>query len=364
MQHFGRHTRLILISLISASTAALMADHTALAGPSDTVTSVTASPTKPNASPWMQKLSGSSAELGTYVGSGTFYTSGYSDPYWSTSLYLRPNYDLGTRFKLSLSARFYFEEEFTKPDNPVGRHFYPYDGWLSLAAKKLAQIQPAKLTLGGLVRFTLPISYESRYAHLVTAVTVGPSLSGEIDFGKNPEPARRFRFTFTGIAQFTKYLRTSDFRGIGSGDTTGCRNVVNAGAVGSGSDGPTVAASDHCGGPVNASFGVRSAVIAALSRGKWSLGVTLLVDNTFLYDVPPDQFTSPFAINRGREDTTWGIVGLTYDINDHFAGNIGVSSLQPALDSESRNLRFPFFDFSGPNANNFTQAFVSLTGTL
>jgi len=43
---------------------------------------------------------------------------------------------------------------------------------------------------------------------------------------------------------------------------------------------------------------------------------------------------------------------------------VGISSFQPALDAESRNLRFPFFDFNGANANNYTQGFVSLTGTL
>lgn len=362
MRHLGRLSR---ITFVSAAFAALTVGGMAQASPSDTITNVAAESTNSNLPAWMQKMAGSSAELGSYVGSGSFYSSGYADPYVSTSLYLRPNYDLGTRYKLVASARFYFEEEFTKPDNVVGRRFYPYDGWLSLAAKELHAFAPAKLTLGGVVRLTLPISYESRYAHLVTAVTVGPSLSGSITFGKNPAPERRFKLAFTAIAQFSKYIHASDIRGDSPGDTSGCRGFVNAGAVPTaGSEGPTVAASDRCGGPVNASFGVRSAVIASLSRGKWSLGMTLLVDNTFLYDIPRDQYTAIPAVDRGREDITWGIIGVTYELTEHFAGNVGVSSQQPALDAESRNLRFPFFDFSGTNYNNFTQAFVSLTGTL
>jgi hypothetical protein len=361
LRHLGRHAR---FTFILAAFAALAVGSAAQASPTDAITNVGVEPTHTNLPSWLQKMAGSSAELGSYIGSGTFYTSGYSDPYVSTSLYLRPTYDLGTRFKLAATGRFYFEEEFTKPDNVVGRRFYPYDGWLSLAAKELRAFTPAKLTLGGLVRVTLPLSYESHYAHLVTALTVGPSLSGEIEFGRNPAPERRFRFSFTGIVQFTKYLRTSDFRGNFPGDTTGCRQVVNGGAASTVSEGPTLGASDRCGGPVNANFGLRSAVIAALSRGRWSLGATFLVDNTFLYDVPHDSLTAAAAVDLGREDTTWGIIGLTYAFTDHFAGNVGVSSQQPALDAESRNLRFPFFDFSGANYNNYTQAFVSLTGTL
>jgi len=44
--------------------------------------------------------------------------------------------------------------------------------------------------------------------------------------------------------------------------------------------------------------------------------------------------------------------------------SIGLSSLQPALDSRYRYLRFPFFDFSGANANNYTNVFASINGTL
>ena len=43
----------------------------------------------------------------------------------------------------------------------------------------------------------------------------------------------------------------------------------------------------------------------------------------------------------------------------------GISSLQPALDSRYRYPRFPFFDLSGgANANNFTQFFVGVNGSI
>src|SRR5262249_45377982 len=121
---------------------------------------------------------------------------------------------------------------------------------------------------------------------------------------------------------------------------------------------------EACGGPVNSSYALRHVFVAGLSRGKLSLSVTMLIDNLFLYDVPRDMFTPGKAVDQGREDSTWGVIALGYAIDDHFSANIGLSSFQPALDAESKNLRFPFFDFSGPNANNFTQLFLSLTGTL
>jgi len=358
----ARSTRFILV-LASFTTLAIGAT-SARANPSDVAT-VSAEQSKPQQLPaWLKKMAGSSVEVGNYIGSGSFYTSGYRDPYVSTSIYIRPNLDLGTRFKLALSARFYFENEWTLPDNPVGRHFYPYDGWLSLVARELKRWSPAKLTLGGTVRFTVPISYESRYANLWTAATAGLSLGGELTFGHNPVPEKQFKFTFALIGQFTKYVHSVDIRGNAGGASSGCR-PVNVGSVASGTEGPATAESDRCGGPYDPDFGFRSAGVLGLARGKWSLGMTLLIDNTFLYYVSPDDgLTSPNAVNRGREDSTWGIVGLTYAINDHFAANAGVSSQQPALNSRLTAVRFPFFDFSGANANNFTQAFVSLTGSL
>lgn len=359
MQHPGSPR---FVFVIAACLIAL-GGSSAQASPTDAVAAVSTVQQEKTPMPaWMKKFAGSSFELGNYFGTSVFYTSGYTDPYASTSLYLRPNYDLGTRFKLAVSARFYLEREWTMPDNPTGRHFYPYDGWLSLVARNLKQWAPAKLTLGGTARLTIPISYESRYAHLTTAVTLGPSLGGELIFGRNPNPDKQWRFSFLTLLQVTKYVHSQDFRGITPGDTSNCRDFA-PGAASFGADGAP-AASDTCGGPINPNFGVRSAVVLGLARGKWTLGVTLLIDDTVLHQVPPDMYTDVHAVDRGREDATWGVIGLTYSFNDHFAVNAGLSSQQPALDSRVQGLRFPFFDFSGGNANNFTQAFLSLTGTL
>ena len=94
-------------------------------------------PTSTAKSEYLKKFEGSSVDLSTYIGSGTFYVSGYRNPYASLALFARPSYKLGTQYKLALRARFYAEEELTSPDTPNGRRFYPYDPWVWLAADNL-----------------------------------------------------------------------------------------------------------------------------------------------------------------------------------------------------------------------------------
>jgi hypothetical protein len=328
---------------------------------------LTATPAGEKKSWLQQRFGGSFADLSTYVGSGSFYTSGYSDPYVSNALFLRPTFNLGTRFKLSLNGRLYLEQEYTKPDLPNGRSFYPSDAWLYLQAKNLYTMPRAKITFGGTTRAVLPLSYESQYAHLVTALGVSGTARRSFEFGAPNAQGKRWELSLVAGSGFTKFVRTSPLRGNHPGDTTGCRSVTPAGAA-SAAAGPSE--TDHCGGPLSTSYGITSLVNAALSHGRYSLSVSLSIMNEFKYSVDSSVFAQPLATNElhevplGRTDMTWGIIALGYDLTDHVSLSLGIASFQPALDSRYQNLRFPFFDFSGPNANNMTQAFAGVTGTL
>jgi hypothetical protein len=119
------------------------------------------------------KFKGSLLEAATYVGSGSFYASGYHDPYASLALYARPTYDLGTPYALTLNARLYVEAELTQPDNPEARHLYLYDPWFWLAAGNLHTFESSKIRIGGLTRLVLPLSPESRYQNMLFAVGAG-----------------------------------------------------------------------------------------------------------------------------------------------------------------------------------------------
>jgi hypothetical protein len=326
---------------------------------------LTATPADEAKKSWLeQRFAGSFAEVTAYVGTSSFYSSGYRDPYISNAVYLRPQYQLGTKYKLTLAGRVYFEEEYTTPDTLNGRRFNPLDSYIYLTAKNLYTMPRAKVVFSGGARAGIPVSYESRYAHLVTTLGIALSASRAFEFGRPDAQGKRWGLSLTLGEGFAKALRTSAVRGNFPGDTSGCRTTGPAGFTG----GPGAAESDRCGGPLSTSYSITSSGSVALSRSRYSLSVSLIVLNEVKYSIDADTYQKIVAMSdqvpTGRNDITWGIIAAGYDITEHLALGVGLASYQPALDSRYRYLRFPFFDFSGANANNFTQLFVGLTGTL
>jgi hypothetical protein len=311
--------------------------------------------------PIEKQFAGTSAELDTYVGTGTFYRR-YSDPYVSNGLYLKPIYHLPTKRDLTLNARLYIEVEYTSPDNPQARRFYPLDPWLWLAAKNLYTEPRSRIRFGGQLRLVLPVSYESRYQHLLAGVGVGLNATREAELGRPDAKGKRWGVTVSLGVVVVKNINSSVLRGNGPGDTTGCMNAPPATTEANAAE-PGAASSDRCGGPLNNSLSLLSAGSLAVTRGHWNAGAVLYVINNFRYTAPTDAFSSTNT-PLGREDVSWGILTLGYEIRPHLGVNVGISSQQPALDARYRYPRFPFFDFTGTNANNYTQAFVAIGGTL
>jgi hypothetical protein len=164
---------------------------------------------------------------------------------------------------------------------------------------------------------------------------------------------------------FYKDFQTSDFRGSGPNDRTACFAPSGGGSPGlSAGEGPSGGSTDRCGGPANTNYVISEGFFASLARGKLSLTTSLLVQNSFKYAFPADAMTSDNAALTGRSDMTWGIVAIGYQLRPHVTLSWGVSSLQPALDSRYRYPRFPFWDLSGGNANNYSQMFFSVGGSL
>jgi hypothetical protein len=313
------------------------------------------------------KFKGSLVEVSSYVGTGTFYTSGYSNPYASMAIYARPIYDLGTKYALTLNARLYVERELTTPDNPVNRRLYLYDPWVWLSASNLHTFERSKIRIGGLGRVIIPLSPESRYQNMLFGVGGGLNATRVFEFGHTGDPDRKWTLVATyGITSY-KYVQTSIYRGNGPNDAMGatCRAPGTAYAGGGGGGEPGSAASDRCGGPHNPNFSITNAVSVNLTRAKWFAGLSLLITNTFNYSFPDDPLSPAAATPTGRTDTTWGIINVGRQITDRLSLLVGVSSLQPALDSRYRYPRFPFFDLSGgANANNFTQLLFAVDGVL
>ena len=308
-----------------------------------------------------KRFAGTYAELSTFVGSGTFYTR-YSDPYVSNALYIKPVYHLPGKRDLTLNARLYVEVEYTQPDNPQARRFYPLDPWFWLSARNLYTEPHSHIRFGGQARLVLPLSYESRYQHMLTGVGLGGSATRESEFGRPDAKGKRWGLALTLAVVVSKSFNSSVLRGNGPNDSNGCMSAPPATTEANAAE-PGAANSDRCGGPLNTSFSVLSAGGVTLTRSRWSAGATLYVINNFRYTAPTDAFSSTNT-PLGREDVTWGILSLGYEVRPHLGVSVGLSSQQPALDARYRYLRFPFFDFSGNNANNYTQVFASVNGSI
>jgi hypothetical protein len=275
-----------------------------------------------------KQFAGTYAEFDTFVGGGTFYRR-YSDPYVS---------------------------------NPQARRFYPLDPWFWLSAKNLYTEPRSRIRFGGQARVVLPLSYESRYQHVLAGVGLGVNATRESAFGRPDAKGKRWGLSVTLAFVGVKNFNTSVLRGNGPGDTTGCMTAPPAATEANAAE-PGAASSDRCGGPLNTNFSLLSAGSVNLTRGRWAAGATLYLINSFRYAAPTDAFSSTNT-PLGREDLTWGILTLAYEIRQHLALAVGLSSQQPALDARYRYPRFPFFDFTGSNANNFSQAFIGITGSI
>jgi hypothetical protein len=356
-----------------AAVGLILVAHGTYAWADNPVQDIARAPTSPASSTsptpeYLKKFEGSSAEASTYIGSGSFYASGYHNPYASIALFVKPSYSLGTRYRLALRARIYVEEEFTSPDTANGRRFYPYDPWVWLSADNLHKFERSKIRIGGAVRTIFPLSYESRYQNMLFAIGGGPNVNRDFEFGQVSDPKRKWTLKLTWALMAMKYFQSSPYRGSGPGDRTGCLAPSGAGAAGvsSGGGGAGSAGSegDHCGGPANTNYAIGNSLLGILGHGDWSLMMSVYLANTFKYAFPADAMTADNGALTGQSDTSWGIIALSYELRPRISLSAGISSLQPALDSRYRYPRFPFWDFAGGNMNNYSQVFFSVGGTL
>ena len=201
---------------------------------SATTPTVTTTPTATTTPTRWKKFEGSGLYLYSYIGSGTFYTSGYTNDYASLALFGLPTYDLGTRYKLALRARLIIEQELTQPDDRSGTRFHPFDPWIWLAADNLRTFERTKIKIGGTFRTVWPVAPESRYRHDVVTVGVGPNVSRAFEFGQVNDEARKWTLKVSYGLLFSKAFQTSNFRGSGPGDSTGCMAPGSPAASGGG----------------------------------------------------------------------------------------------------------------------------------
>jgi hypothetical protein len=293
------------------------------------------------------RFKGSYFSLTHNLGTGTFIRDSYSDnPYVSQELLFYP------RFKLrpNMDVRLYWvlECELTAPDNPTGRHCSPSDLRLSYHHTKLWTDPWIDGRVMGSFQVWLPSSYESRFNNTVMNLRAAGTYFVRFFKGKL-EAAYSFAMQ--------KYLPYRKTRGYTAGDE------------GTGDDGlPLYTVRSSAGEDASAGSGgamndnmlfINQFHLALNFLEKFQVSMNLLIYNYLRFGVP-DEFSDPHLLGTGRADWTWGIIEASYQPLSYLVVALGISSLQPALTADAKNVRFPFYDFVSPH-ENYTKWYLAAT---
>ncbi len=211
------------------------------------------------------------------------------------------------------------------------------------------------LALKGSVMFYLPTSKASRTRSLIAGVGPGLGLSRKFGF-VSLSASTRARYNFQ---RYDNVVLTVEDEGDG----------VFQGCVPRGNSKNTALRDDEigCGGSQNYdwrfyhSFGASFQITRAFSAQ-----ISMSIINSFGIPIEPDEFTSEVTLrtnNETQRDSTWGIVDLSYEVNDHLGLSAGISSLQAAKTADGEHLRFPWWDFEGPQ-NNSTSLYFDVIGSF
>jgi len=295
-----------------------------------------------------------------WLGTGTFVNPAlYS--YLASNLTVQPVYlmpFLGKRLVLSATLRGTYE--YTLADTETGRRFTFYD--TALGASIPAAFRDTKFTgisFSPSVGLTIPSSPESFQAGLITSLRAGVTMSrraGPIDLRASVSGTRGFYARpFSAVANPSVADPSQAPR-----DKAGNLTVVSrAGEPFSGWSG------------WNPAWGLS---IGAQAQWRATGSLILIAGYTYLYTwremATPvaDQYTSraldangnPAAhVGYGRSDRTATFIDLSYQLNEHYSLDLGLSTIQSPL-TPTGQVRFPFLSF-GTWADSNTTLFFTLS---
>lgn len=303
--------------------------------------------------------------LDHYLGMGTFYDAGH---YSSLSAWLTivPQYlfSIGKQ-RLVASATIRGSYEYTLPDDPTGRHWALFDTRLGLSAPALFREKAlTNIAFSPSFGLAIPTSLESWNSGFITSVSLGLTASRSIstvDFRASVSGSRAF------YGQPYSGLRNPNVSGTGPTphDTNGNLLVVCR---------PKelyCAASNN-----NLAW---SAALSGSIQWRATGSFLLYAGYTYIYSWkdaattdPGDPYT-PKALDAngnpvaqtgyGRGDRTLTYFGGSYQLNEHYSLDLGVSTIQTPLfvDKDGvQRVRFPFLSF-GSWADNATSLYFTLT---
>lgn len=303
--------------------------------------------------------------LDHYLGTGTFVNSQqYASLVGAPSI--AATYLFGIKgVRLAASARLWAFYEYTLPDTPNGRRFFPQDTRLSLVAPALFRDKAVTgIAITPSLIAVLPTSPESWTAGLVSTVGAAAAATRSIKVG---EGGFDFRLTLSGsygiFTSAVNGVRTRPTTAPGNRDALGNQIVI-------GRPGEDFAA-------VN---GMNPAFSGTLAGNiNWRTGGNLLLFAGYSYTrsfnqpatLDPNDPTLPNALDSngsqvgraglGGNDVTRAFFGASYQLNEHYNLDFYVFTLQSPLRREGERwvVRAPIGSFVDAASNN-TSFIVSL----
>jgi hypothetical protein len=306
--------------------------------------------------------------LDNALGSGVLESNTYSqNPSYTINVYANPSYDFSIGgHKLKASA---WEGLFMYPrlDNNAGtnRRVDWSDLRLILSDSKIYEEPHSHIKLGANLRGVVPLSYTSRYASMITALTLGVNLSKSF-----------YRLDLAAGFGFQKnfFRYTSVYAPCPPGTTP---ITTNSGATVDGFTGPICRTGDSS-APVTAATAMNTnfTLIPSVSgtyhfTGNLSLSLSITYLDSFLYPVPVDGFSSTavdsngnqIAQSQGRVDAFYSITSLDYSLDDHWGLSLGILNNTSPRSPDAQGYNFPIADVTSLATNSFV-FFFDITASI
>ena len=305
-----------------------------------------------------------SASMDQYMGLGTFVDPNlYASAGTWVNAFLSYRRQLGGR-AVALGIQPFGAQgityEYTMPDNYTGRRIVNDDARVTVSMPALYKNQLTGIVLTPNFNIIIPTTPESWHSGLITRIGLGGSAVRM--FGL---PVGSVQASVSGFATYGIY--------------TGTANVVKASDRRDAQGNNVVLAR---GGEQNADIANNNAALAL----RWGGGATWLASDWLFFSISYGQIASwkyaatnnideftPKGMDVNGNGVAWtgmspsiaqfGSVSVSINITDVLSASLYLYNLAPLLDTQSKNIRFPFADVTGI-PNNYTILGLSLGATI
>lgn len=303
--------------------------------------------------------------LDHYLGTGTFVNSQqYASLVGAPSI--SATYLFGIKgIRMAASARVSAFYEYTLPDTPNGRRFFPQDTRFSVVAPALFRDKAVTgIAVTPSLSAVVPTSQESFTAGLITSIGLGAAATRSVKVG---EGGFDFRLTLSGsygfFTQPVNGVRNMPANAPGNRDALGNQIVIGrpdeTWAV---VNGMNPAFSGTVGGSVNWRTGGNLLMFAGYSYTRsFNQAAVLDPNDPYLPKATSSTGDGVARAGSGGGDVTRAFIGASYQLNEHYNLDFYVFTLQSPMMRQGDKWvpRFPIGSITDSASNN-TSLIVSL----